>query len=104
MIVTGATSDGQAACDYCRWRRERMLLAYQCRLGRGAFRVTLIEQRPEIGRGLAYHRQSGYLLNVRVANMSALPEESGSFLALAVRSGHLPMRRSLLLRTQACLW
>jgi uncharacterized NAD(P)/FAD-binding protein YdhS len=41
-----------------------VLLAYQLlRLGR-AFRVTLIEQRPEIGRGLAYHTGNpDHLLN-----------------------------------------
>ena len=58
-----------------------VLLAYQLlRLGRGAFRVTLIEQRPEIGRGLAYHTGNpDHLLNVRVANMSALPEDPDHF-------------------------
>jgi uncharacterized NAD(P)/FAD-binding protein YdhS len=58
-----------------------VLLAYQLlRLGRRAFRVTLIEQRPEIGRGLAYHTGNpDHLLNVRVANMSALPEDPDHF-------------------------
>jgi uncharacterized NAD(P)/FAD-binding protein YdhS len=58
-----------------------VLLAYQLlRLGRGAFRVTLIEQRPEIGRGLAYHTGNpDHLLNVRVANMSALREDPDHF-------------------------
>jgi uncharacterized NAD(P)/FAD-binding protein YdhS len=58
-----------------------VLLAYQLlRLGRGTFRVTLIEQRPEIGRGLAYHTGNPeHLLNVRVANMSALPEDPDHF-------------------------
>ncbi|MGA2998384.1 FAD/NAD(P)-binding protein [Bradyrhizobium sp.] len=58
-----------------------VLLAYQLlRLGRRAFRVTLIEQRPEIGRGLAYHTGNpDHLLNVRVANMSALPDDPDHF-------------------------
>lgn len=58
-----------------------VLLAYQLlRLGRRAFRVTLIEQRAEIGRGLAYHTGNpDHLLNVRAANMSALPEDPDHF-------------------------
>ncbi len=58
-----------------------VLFAYQLlRLGSSTFRVTLIEQRPEIGRGLAYHTGNPeHLLNVRAANMSALPEEPDHF-------------------------
>src|SRR5580692_1928853 len=58
-----------------------VLLAYQLlRLGRSAFRVTLIEQRPEIGRGIAYHTGNpDHLLNVRAANMSALPQDPDHF-------------------------
>jgi uncharacterized NAD(P)/FAD-binding protein YdhS len=42
--------------------------------------VTLIEKRPEIGRGLAYHAGNPeHLLNVRVSNMSALPDDPGHF-------------------------
>ncbi|MGY3585677.1 putative NAD(P)/FAD-binding protein YdhS [Bradyrhizobium sp. USDA 4341] len=58
-----------------------VLLAYQL-LKNPAFnfRVTLIEKRPEIGRGLAYHTGNPeHLLNVRVANMSALPDEPEHF-------------------------
>jgi uncharacterized NAD(P)/FAD-binding protein YdhS len=67
-IVVGAGASG-------------VLLAYQLlRLGRHAFRVTLIEQRPEIGRGIAYHTGNpDHLLNVRAANMSALPEDPDHF-------------------------
>jgi uncharacterized NAD(P)/FAD-binding protein YdhS len=44
------------------------------------FRVTLIEKRAEIGRGLAYHAGNPeHLLNVRVTNMSALPDDPGHF-------------------------
>jgi uncharacterized NAD(P)/FAD-binding protein YdhS len=58
-----------------------VLFAYQLlRLGRSAFRVTLIEQRPEVGRGLAYHTGNpDHLLNVRAANMSARPEDPDHF-------------------------
>lgn len=58
-----------------------VLLAYQL-LQRSTpdFRITLIEKRPEIGRGLAYHTGNPeHLLNVRVANMSALPDEPDHF-------------------------
>src|SRR5437762_3338989 len=44
------------------------------------FRITLIEKRPEVGRGLAYHTGNPeHVLNVRVANMSALPDEPDHF-------------------------
>lgn len=44
------------------------------------FRVTLIETRSEIGRGLAYHTGNpDHLLNVRAANMSALPDQPDHF-------------------------
>jgi uncharacterized NAD(P)/FAD-binding protein YdhS len=44
------------------------------------FRITVIEKRPEIGRGLAYHTGNPeHVLNVRVANMSALPDEPDHF-------------------------
>ena len=58
-----------------------VLLAYQLlRLGRRAFRVTLIEQRPDVGRGLAYHTGNpDHLLNVRAANMSAVSEDPDHF-------------------------
>ena len=44
------------------------------------FRVTLIEKRSEVGRGLAYHTGNpDHLLNVRAANMSALPDDPDHF-------------------------
>ncbi|MBR1125135.1 FAD-dependent oxidoreductase [Bradyrhizobium lablabi] len=58
-----------------------VLLAYQL-LHRSTpeLRVTLIERRPDIGRGLAYHTGNPeHVLNVRVANMSALPDEPDHF-------------------------
>lgn len=43
-------------------------------------RVTLIEQRPDIGRGIAYHTGNpDHLLNVRASNMSALPDKPDHF-------------------------
>jgi uncharacterized NAD(P)/FAD-binding protein YdhS len=58
-----------------------VLLTYQL-LQRSTpdFRITLIEKRPEVGRGLAYHTGNPeHVLNVRVANMSALPDEPDHF-------------------------
>jgi uncharacterized NAD(P)/FAD-binding protein YdhS len=58
-----------------------VLLAYQLLQKQGSdFCVTLIEKRPEIGRGLAYHTGNpDHLLNVRAANMSALPDDPEHF-------------------------
>jgi uncharacterized NAD(P)/FAD-binding protein YdhS len=43
-------------------------------------RATLIERRGEAGRGVAYSAaHPGHLLNVRAANMSALPDDPGHF-------------------------
>src|SRR6266481_5218242 len=58
-----------------------VLLAYQLLHDRASgFRVTLIERRPEIGRGPAYHTNNPeHVLNVRAANMSALPDDPEHF-------------------------
>ena len=58
-----------------------VLLAYQLLQNpEFGFRVTLIERRPEIGRGPAYHTSNPeHVLNVRAANMSALPDDSDHF-------------------------
>jgi uncharacterized NAD(P)/FAD-binding protein YdhS len=66
-----------------------VLFAYQLlRQGSASFRVTLIERRSEIGRGLAYHTGNpDHLLNVRAGNMSALPEDPDHFVRwLAARN------------------
>jgi uncharacterized NAD(P)/FAD-binding protein YdhS len=43
-------------------------------------RVTLVEKRPEIGRGIAYFTANpNHLLNVRAANMSAFPDQPDHF-------------------------
>ncbi|MBC9876597.1 NAD(P)-binding protein [Bradyrhizobium sp. INPA01-394B] len=58
-----------------------VLLAFQLlKTNPSDLRVTLIEKRPEVGRGLAYHAGNPeHLLNVRVTNMSALPEDPDHF-------------------------
>jgi uncharacterized NAD(P)/FAD-binding protein YdhS len=58
-----------------------VLLAYQLLQNpESGFRVTLIERRPEIGRGPAYHTSNPeHVLNVRAANMSALPDDAEHF-------------------------
>ncbi|WP_088183920.1 FAD/NAD(P)-binding protein [Sphingobium sp. Z007] len=50
-------------------------------LRHGNVRVTLVERRPDrLGRGLAYGAaQAGHILNVRAANMSALPDQPRHF-------------------------
>ncbi|MTV16237.1 MULTISPECIES: FAD/NAD(P)-binding protein [Bradyrhizobium] len=71
-----------------------VLLTYQL-LHRSShnLRVTLIEQRPDIGRGLAYHTGNpDHLLNVRVANMSALPDQPDHFWRwLVSQQGGMPI-------------
>jgi len=57
-----------------------VLLAYQLLHQPTKIIVTLIEQRPDIGRGIAYHAGNpDHVLNVRVANMSALPDQPDHF-------------------------
>ncbi|MGY4403583.1 FAD/NAD(P)-binding protein [Bradyrhizobium sp. USDA 3315] len=58
-----------------------VLLAYQLLQNpEFGFRVTLIERGIEIGRGPAYHTSNPeHVLNVRVANMSALPDDPEHF-------------------------
>ena len=60
-----------------------MLLAYQLLKNHEfGFRVTLIERRPEIGHGPAYHTSnSEHVLNVRATNMSTLPNDPGTHTA-----------------------
>jgi uncharacterized NAD(P)/FAD-binding protein YdhS len=71
-----------------------VLLAYQLlQHPESVFRVTLIEKRSEVGRGLAYHTgNSEHLLNVRAANMSALPDDPDHFWRwLSMRADCLPL-------------
>jgi len=57
------------------------LIAYHLlRSQRAPVRVTVIEKASQLGFGLAYStRDPGHLLNVRNANMSALPDDPGHF-------------------------
>ncbi|HKY80416.1 MAG TPA: FAD/NAD(P)-binding protein [Sphingobium sp.] len=50
-------------------------------LRHGTLRVTMVERHSDwLGRGLAYGAaQAGHILNVRAANMSALPDQPGHF-------------------------
>ena len=69
------------------------LLAYQLLQGPGSdFRVTLIEKRSDIGRGVAYSTvRNEHLLNVHAANMSALPGDPDHFWRwLSAREEHRP--------------
>jgi len=51
-------------------------------------RAILIEQRPHVGRGVAYSAaHPSHLLNVRAGNMSALPDEPDHFLCWLERRG-----------------
>jgi uncharacterized NAD(P)/FAD-binding protein YdhS len=71
-----------------------VLLAYQLLHNPASdFRVTLIERRPDIGRGLAYHTGNPeHLLNVRAANMSALPDDPDHFWRwLSTRGSDAPL-------------
>jgi uncharacterized NAD(P)/FAD-binding protein YdhS len=71
-----------------------VLLAYQLlQQPTHNLQVTLIEQRPELGRGIAYHTGNpDHLLNVRVANMSALPDQPDHFWRwLTSRDGDAPL-------------
>ena len=58
-----------------------VLVAYQLLQNADfGFHVTLIERRPEVGRGPAYHSSNPeHVLNVRAANMSALPDDPEHF-------------------------
>lgn len=71
-----------------------VLLAYQLlHQPTRELRITLIERCPEIGRGIAYHTGNpNHLLNVRVASMSALPDEPDHCCRwLASRETDLPL-------------
>ncbi|CAD7338278.1 FAD-dependent oxidoreductase [Sphingomonadales bacterium 56] len=58
-------------------------------LRHGSLRVTIIEKRADrLGRGLAYGAaQEGHILNVRAANMSALPDQPGHFVEWLKKQG-----------------
>lgn len=65
-----------------------ILAAHLLRAGQPGLRVTLVEKRAEIGRGIAYGTQeSDHRLNVRATNMSALADEPGHFVEWLKRQG-----------------
>ncbi|MBV8926091.1 MAG: FAD/NAD(P)-binding protein [Bradyrhizobium sp.] len=67
IIIGGGASGVMLACQ----------LLQKAEFG---FRATLIERRAEIGRGPAYHTTNPeHVLNVRAANMSALPDDPEHF-------------------------
>jgi uncharacterized NAD(P)/FAD-binding protein YdhS len=58
-----------------------LLTAHLMRLSRQPTEIVLIEKSGRFGRGLAYATEdAGHLLNVRVNNMSAFPDDPGHFL------------------------
>jgi len=67
VIVGGGASGVLLACHLLRDRSRDL-------------RVTLVEKRPEIGRGIAYFTANpSHLLNVRAPNMSAFPDQPDHF-------------------------
>jgi uncharacterized NAD(P)/FAD-binding protein YdhS len=57
-----------------------LLACHLLRCPTGDLDVTLIEKRPDVGRGIAYHTANlDHLLNVRAANMSAFPDQPDHF-------------------------
>jgi uncharacterized NAD(P)/FAD-binding protein YdhS len=68
------------------------LIAYHLlRSPRPCVRVTIIESASQLGFGLAYStRDPGHLLNVRNANMSALPDDPGHFRRWLARDRGVP--------------
>jgi uncharacterized NAD(P)/FAD-binding protein YdhS len=77
IIIGGGASGVLLACHLLRDR--------DCDL-----RVTIVEKRPDVGRGIAYSTANpDHLLNVRVANMSAFPDDPDHFWRwLWEREGH----------------
>lgn len=65
-----------------------LLTAHLMRLSQQPTVITLIEKSGRVGRGLAYATQDdGHLLNVRVNNMSAFPDDPGHFQRWLVERG-----------------
>jgi len=85
-----------------------VMLAYQLLHNPASdFRATLIEMRPDIGRGLAYHTSNPeHRLNVCAADMSALPNQPDHFWKwLSARhADRLLSPDPLLFRAPAHLW
>src|SRR6202044_1275661 len=57
-----------------------LVAAYLLRCAGDAIHLTLIEPRPQIGRGIAYATENdSHRLNVRASNMSAFPDDPDHF-------------------------
>jgi uncharacterized NAD(P)/FAD-binding protein YdhS len=72
-----------------------LLACHLLRSPDGDLQVTLIEKRPEVGRGIAYGTTNpDHLLNVRAANMSAFPDQPDHFWRwLAAHEDSRPLTR-----------
>jgi len=67
IIIGGGASGVLLACHLLRCPADNL-------------NVTLIEKRPDVGRGIAYYTaNANHLLNVRAANMSAFPDQPDHF-------------------------
>ena len=68
-----------------------VLLAAQLLRHEGPLRVTIVERRALLGCGVAYSTSDpGHLLNTRVHNMSAFPDDPGHFLRWLHDSAEAP--------------
>src|ERR1700734_4050707 len=66
-----------------------LMTAHLLRFAGDAIRLTLIEPRAKIGRGLAYATENeSHRLNVRASNMSAFPDDPDHFWRWLRASGH----------------
>jgi uncharacterized NAD(P)/FAD-binding protein YdhS len=66
-----------------------LIAAHLLRRAGGDLRLTLIEPRAQIGRGLAYAtKNESHRLNVRASNMSAFPDDPDHFWRWLRASGH----------------
>ena len=67
IIIGGGASGVLLACHLLRCSADNL-------------NVTLIEKRPDVGRGIAYYTaNAAHVLNVRAANMSAFPDQPDHF-------------------------
>lgn len=79
VVIIGGGASGTLAAAH---------LLRQCKAP-SPLRVTLIEARHDLGRGIAYSTPHGcHLLNTRVQNMSAFPDEPDHFARWLLRHGH----------------
>jgi uncharacterized NAD(P)/FAD-binding protein YdhS len=66
-----------------------LMTAHLLRFADDAIRLTLIEPRAKIGRGIAYATENeSHRLNVRASNMSAFPDDPDHFWRWLRANGH----------------